>query len=483
MPEDVATTPQRPTVTGPIAKPSSARRRLIPVLGLLLAIGLGAAWWLIPRTASHPGQASTGKSSSATSSAGALRVEVISPYPKGLGRVVVQPGTILAFDKADLYAKVSGYLVRQRVDIGSAVKKGEVLAEVDVPELFKSRDQARAALGQAKAKLDLAEAKVLTIEADRQTAAATVTQTEAELAKFTAERVFRDKERNRIAELVKRNAVQQEILDEKQQQYDAAVAAERTGVAAIAATKASLSAAAARVAQARAEVEQCKADVIAAEADLAKAQVFVDYTKLTSPYDGVITHRSFHDGSFIRSAAEGGAVPVLSVARTDLMRVVIMVPDLDVPFVDQGDPVTIRVDAFPGQVFRGKVARFANSETELKLMRTEVDLPNPDNRLRDGMYGTATIEVDPPSLKQLTIPSTCLIDQSDRGEGAVYVVRNGKVERQAVRVGRDNGQDVEVISGLDPNDKVIARYNGSIAQGLAVETTEMDRTSVNAKKP
>ena len=187
----------------------------------------------------------------------------------------------------------------------------------------------------------------------------------------------------------------------------------------MATARAALASAEARIAQARAEVEQSAADVAAAEADLAKADVLVNYTRITSPYDGVITRRSFHNGDFIRSAAEGGDTPLLAVDRTDLMRVVIMVPDLDVPFVDRGDPATLAVDALAGRIFEGKVARFANSETELKLMRTEVDLPNPRNELRDGMYGTARLEVVPPS-NNLTVPSTCLIEQTDKGEGAVY---------------------------------------------------------------
>ena len=182
-----------------------------------------------------------------------------------------------------------------------------------------------------------------------------------------------------------------------------------------------------------------------------------------------MTLRSFHNGDFIRSASDGGNIPVLSVAITDLMRVVMLVPDLDVPYVNRGDPVTIQVDALGGQVFRGVVARMANSENEQKLMRTEVDLPNPDNRLRDGMYGTGTIEDRPPS-NNLSIPSACLIEQTGQGEGAVYLVKDGKVHRQPVRVGADNGSEVEVLSGLQPEDQVIVRYSGSIAEGVAVQT-------------
>jgi multidrug efflux pump subunit AcrA (membrane-fusion protein) len=147
-----------------------------------------------------------------------------------------------------------------------------------------------------------------------------------------------------------------------------------------------------------------------------------------------------------------------------------MVPDLDVPYVDRGDPATIVFDALAGQVYRGAVARFSDSETELKLMRTEVDLPNPDNRLREGMYGTATLEVEPPS-KKMTVPSTCLIEQTDKGEGAVYLVRGGKVHRQPVRAGKDDGRRVEILDGLALDDQVVARYNGSIAEGLTVEAS------------
>jgi HlyD family secretion protein len=149
--------------------------------------------------------------------------------------------------------------------------------------------------------------------------------------------------------------------------------------------------------------------------------------------------------------------------------VVILVPDLDVPFVDPGDPATIEVDALKGEVFHGKVARIANSEDAQKLMRTEVDLPNPRNRLRDGMYGKVSLEVEPPS-DNLTIPSSCLTVLKAGGDGVVYVIRDGKAHRQAVRAGRDDGARVEILEGLDPDDQVIVRYTGSIAEGVAVKT-------------
>ncbi len=427
MDEQVVTKPKKQVVTKPPPQPEkkaswSVKKKLLFFMATFAVVGggLGLVWYFGFRRETPSSGSSVAAGAPSPTQVATTRVMVTKPRKGGLGRTVSQPGTVLAFAKADLYANVSGYLIRQKVDIGDIVKKGEVLAEVDAPELFKSREQARAALGQARAKVKLSEARVVTAESDREAVAAQVTQVEADIAKFTALRVYRREQRDRIAGLVQHNAVERKLLDEEQQQLDAALSAERSAIAAVVTAKANLSAATSRVSQARADVAAAEADVAAAEADLAKAQVFVDFTKITSPYDGVVTHRNFHDGDFIRAANEGGTTAVLSVARTDLMRVVILVPDLDVAFVDRGDPVTIKIEALKGQVFRGTIARFANSENTQKLMRTEVDLPNPGNRLRDGMYGMATLELEPPS-KNLTIPSTGLIEQTGQGKGAVYV--------------------------------------------------------------
>lgn len=478
MPEDVLTAPRSVDRTSRPDGPRPARRLLLPIVGLLLAAGAAGAWWFLDRGAKPDRAASI----ASTTAGGAPRVEVARPVRGGLGRFVVQPGQVHSFNRAQLFAKVSGYLVRQKVDIGDAVKKGQVLAEVDAPELFKARDQARAAVDQARGKIKQMESRILTARADRESAAAAVEQAKAAITRFTADRVYRKEERDRIAFLVQQKSVEQRLLDEQQKQLDAAVSAEAEAKAGVAAASAQLSAADARIAQADADLEAAKADLEANKAAEAHSQVLVDYTRIISPYDGVVTLRSFHDGDFIRSAVDGGAIPVLAVARTDLMRVVIFVPDLDVPFVDRDDPATLRVDALKGQVFRGKVARFADVENEQKLMRTEVDLPNPDNRLRDGMYGTATIEVQPPS-RNLRIPSSCLIEQSGQGQGAVYIVRDGKVHRQAIEVGDDNGGEVEIISGLSPDDQVVVRYSGTIDEGLAVRVDSLDDAPGGGKRP
>ena len=140
----------------------------------------------------------------------------------------------------------------------------------------------------------------------------------------------------------------------------------------------------------------------------------------------MITARHFHPGAFIRSAAEGSRSPLLTVERTDRMRVVVQVPDLDVALLDVGDPATVVVDALKGRSFAGAVSRLARAENPTtRTMRVEIDLENPSGLLCEGMYGRATIELRPPS-KGLTVPAVCVVGHSDRRQAKVYVVRDGQ---------------------------------------------------------
>jgi len=153
------------------------------------------------------------------------------------------------------------------------------------------------------------------------------------------------------------------------------------------------------------------------------------------------------------------------------------VPDRDVPFVDRGDPAVVRLDALRGEEFKGAVDRFASTEDpESRNMRTEVDLPNPSGRLKEGMYGRVTLLLQPAAPTGVTIPSSALIRQNTQGEGSVYLVRDGKARKVNVRVGSDNGVETEITDGLKPEDEVVIRYNGAIGDGTPV-TPEMSQVA------
>ncbi len=200
---------------------------------------------------------------------------------------------------------------------------------------------------------------------------------------------------------------------------DSAEAARNLGEAAVHTAQADLGAKRALEQQADANVADARAKVQVASAVLEKARVYVSYTQVRSPYNGVVTKRDFHVGDFVRAAEEGGQIPVLTVAETDVMRVVVKVPEDYVPLTRPGDLATFKL-TYTDHVFQGKVARIADSlDRDDKTMRTEIDLPNPANELRDGMFGYATIELSK-SLKGLSVPSSSVVNNGLSKTPAVF---------------------------------------------------------------
>ncbi len=442
------------------------------ILAAVLVVGGagGAFFW----SRSGKGEAGRDKASSGESQTSSKQVptaQVIKPKRGGTERITDQPGTVRAFERATLYAKVSGYLQELKVDRGDHVKKEQILAQIYVPELDVAVLQAESTLQHSRALATQAEARVKAALAGVQVADAKQKQAVSILEEAVATREYRKKALDRITELARRNAAEQRLVDEYQDQYMASLASEHSAQSGIQTAEAQIAEAKAAVGLAEADLATAKAEITVSEANLQRAKVMVSYTRIEAPFDGVVTFRGdgIHPGAFIRSAADGNSEPLLAVATTDRMRTIVQVPDPDVPFCNVGDPTNIKIDALGGRIFKGKVSRVADSE-DLKdrTMRVEIDLPNDQGLLRDGMYGRAIIELEPPS-QNLTIPSTCLIEQDGRGEGAVYVIRDGKVARVKVRVGKDSGLRVEVLSGLTEEDQVVAQITASISEGAVVK--------------
>ncbi len=377
----------------------------------------------------------------------------------------------MPYESAELYAKISGFLETQTVDIGSKVKKDQVLAVIFDPEAHKAVDLASAQLKHSEATVETVRARIATAKAGIDSAQAALVKSQADVKHFVAELQYRQSELNRIIRLVQQGAVEKKLEDEERERYSSAVAAKDAADAQVLSAKADLASANAKLEEAQADLNEAQSVVAVNQAQLENAEILAKYTQIKSAYDGVITERNFFPGAFIRSAAEGNNIPLLAVARTDKLRVVVKVPDRDVPYVDEGDPAEIQIDAFPNRIFKGTVSRFSNSEdVGDRTMRTEIDLDNTDGKLRAGMYGGVTIVLNEAAEKSMTIPAKALIRQDGKGSGSVYVVENGKVHLKNVQIGSDNGVNVEVISGLNPTDEVVVNYNGSIAEGLAVKT-------------
>lgn len=453
----------------------TARNRLRKFLwlALILAVLGGGGYAAWTQRESIPGLIAPGRPAAAAESASepaaATAVEVTRPRAGGIERVCVQPGTVEPFEMADLYAKASGFLAEQTVDIGRRVRAGDVLAKLSVPESEKqvARDQAR--LTNARAKVRQAEAAVTSAEAEARAADAAVALAKVTVRAKAAFRQYREKQLARVKELAASRAVDARLADEQEDFYQSAVEGESSAKEQVNAAQERLAAARSKVAQSEADLDEAKAGVGVAAAELARSEVLLGYTVIKSPYTGVVTRRSFHPGDFIKAADQGGNTPLLTVERTDKMRVVVQVPDRDVGVVDVGDPATLEIDALPGRSFKGAIARFAQAEDPTtRLMRTEIDVPNPDGKLRRGMYGRATLVLEAGSPGAVRVPSAAVTDRKGGGAAVVRVVADGKVRSRPVTVGADNGTEVEVLTGLTPADVVIVRASRPVTDGAAV---------------
>jgi HlyD family secretion protein len=458
---------------GPVLAMNESRHKhrwAAVTLVLLAALG-GVAWAILSLTSGTGSVTKDGESPPVAETKPAdapIAVTVTTPGAGVLQRVTTQPGSAEAFESVGLFAKVPGFLKSQKVDRGDRVKKDEVLAVVDVPELEAQRRRAAAGVRQSQSRVGTANARIKSAQADLAAATAEVTRSEAAAKSASAWVRFRALQLKRMEALFQSRSIEEKLVDESKEQYEASVETERAAIEGITTSKAKVAAGAAKVEQANAELGEAQADVEVAQAELEKAEVQVAFAKVTAPFDGVVTRRVYNVGAYIRSANDSGNAPFLNVQRTDLMRVVVQVPDRDVPLTTPGKEALLRFDALPGRQFTGKVSRTADHEDpQTRLMRVEIDLPNPDGAIHDGMYGEVTIILDP-NKNGLSIPSTSVVRKTPGGDGTVFVLREGKVRLVPVKLAADNGLRVGVLSGLTATDQVVDRPPAALKDGAAV---------------
>jgi RND family efflux transporter MFP subunit len=409
----------------------------------------------------------------------AVQVKVVYPKNGALKRLCIQPGSVNSFESIQLYAKVPGFLKYQKVDIGDCVKKGDVLAVVDVPDIEAQVERNRAAVEKTESQVDQMKAHVDVAFANLDAAQAAVTQAKATANAADAWVKYRKIQLGRMDSLVKSSAIEDRLYDESKERHDASIETEIAAKAAIITTEANVVACKAKIKQAKADVVEAEAEIKVAKAELKKSQVNLDFATITAPFSGVITYRSMNPGDFVRAANGGANInPLLTIQRTDLFRVVVLVPDRDVEFISKGKSATMEIDSLPGKHFSVTVSRIATSlDQQTRLMRVELDLPNPTGKIYHGMYGQVTIVLEK-GTDLLSIPSPCLVGKNENGKGSVYVVRSGRAQKVDVEVGMDSGLRVAVLKGLSKDDQVILNPSSDLSEQSEVITTQVNETTV-----
>jgi multidrug resistance efflux pump len=298
------------------------------------------------------------------------------------GRIVL-PGMLIADETVELVAKVSGYVSGINVDIGSRVRKGDVLITVDVPEMLDELRQGEAALHARRARVDALQAKAeqarLGVESARteQSRAAA----EQELSQLT----FRRKQ-----ELLNGKAIPQQEYDEAKSQLSVALAK-------VAIAQAGVAGAGGAELAAGAEVKAAEADAALAEAEVARLKTLVGYMTIKAPFDGVIVRRGVDPGAFVRSAAQSTGMPLLVIARVDRLRLVLDVPEAQAPRVVPGTRAEAHIaslDAWSRQVSVTRTSVAIRPDTH--SMRAEIDIDNRAGRLAPGMYARTVLMLSAP---------------------------------------------------------------------------------------
>jgi RND family efflux transporter MFP subunit len=221
-------------------------------------------------------------------------------------------------------------------------------------------------------------------------------------------------------------------------------------------------------------VDTAKAKMDVAKANLERTETLLGFARITAPFSGVITRRFIDPGAFVPAAALGGAsqnaAAMFTVMDFSRVRVQTAVPESEVPFIKQGLASKISIDEFPNRTFPGTVTRFSHAlDDTTRTMLAEIELPNPDEALRPGMYASARIVVER-KPEATIIPADSLFAEKTRN--SVFVVADGKARRVTVKTGFNDAGTVEILEGVKPGGQVILLGKQVLADGQPITITE-----------
>jgi RND family efflux transporter MFP subunit len=325
---------------------------------------------------------------------------------------LVLPGDAQGFRDSSLYARTNGYIKRWLVDIGDQVKEGQLLAEISAPDVD---DQ----LAQARANLLLAKANLLVSDANM------------ELAKITLDR-----------DLKANTATSQQTVDQDR----------------------------ALMKTTAAQVESAKASIKVNEATVRQYEVLQSFQKIVAPFSGMITSRNVELGVLVTADNPSETRPIFHMTQSNPLRVFVNVPQVNSTAIQVGQKAIVFREEDPSKQYAGIVTRTANAlDSNTRTLLTQIDVPNPKDALRPGMYLQVKFVI-PRDTPSVLVPSAALVWRQD---GTVIPVmdREKRVHYRKVQTGRDFGTEIEVISGLEGGETVIVHPGDALPEGQQVEPT------------
>jgi RND family efflux transporter MFP subunit len=382
---------------------STSKVGIVVVLAVLVAGGLAF------RFLRHGASADT---SMPHAGEGTIKVDVIKPNTIVSSSALTLPGVARSFEETKIYPRTTGYVRRWLVDIGDKVTEGQLLAEIDTPDLDAQLSQGRAQLAQAV----------------------------AAVKQYEAQRNYSKSTASRNQNLADQKLISGATLEQTQAQ---ALTDEATVAAA-------------------------QSNVAAQQANVRRLVDLQNFAKVTAPFAGTITTRTIDRGSLL---TDTGTTPMFTLVATDPIRVFIDVPQSVAASMKVGTDAVVTVRELPNRKFTGKIARSAGSlDPDLHTMSTEIDVPNPDSALLPGMYVEAALTLPVPH-RVVEIPATALYSDSQGVRVAVVDAQN-KAHLVPITIERDTGASLWVATGLTGDEKLVKVAVPSLLDGDVVETAK-----------
>jgi RND family efflux transporter MFP subunit len=392
----------------PDFRPGTGRR--LQVAALAVAIVLAVGFIVVRQMRSHAA-AELADATEIEAAAAPRVVAIRAGHPPSVETLTL-PGETAAWYESTIYARVNGYVGQWLVDIGDHVKKGQVLATIETPEL----DAERSA---AAAKLKAADAEVR------------VRQAQAVFAKTTYQR-WRDSPKGVVSD---------QERESKKADFDSAVAQQNAALA----------------------------EVNVDQSDVDRLTALSAFKQVTAPYDGTITERKIDIGNLVTAGSSSTTTSLYRLSRDDPMRVFVDAPQNVAGDMIIGLPATVSTGGMGSRPFDGTIARTARAiDPKARTLRVEVDIPNKDSALVPGMYVQVAFRLK--SRGRVEVPASALIFRTQGPQ--IAVVGNDSVARfHQVEIARDNGDVIEIGAGIAPGDRIVLNAGNQIVDGTKVTVT------------
>jgi RND family efflux transporter MFP subunit len=372
-----------------------------------------------------------------------ISVGITKVSRKTLERQLTVSSELVPFQEIDVYAKESGYVRDLLVDYGTRVKKGQVIAMLEIPELEVQLQQDDAAIRNASDQVTRAEHELGRVEAQHK------------VVHLQFDRL------NGVAKSKPGLVAQQEVDDA--QGKDLAAEAQ------VDATKSSL--------------QSAQSQLQGAEAKKEHDRVLFNYSKITAPFAGVITQRFANLGALVQAGTSSStqAMPLVRLSQDDRFRLVIPVPESYVRYIKIGESVSVTVPSLSGGVFPGEVARFSvDVKEDTRTMHTEVDVLNTKQLLIPGMYAEATLTLER-KVNAMSVPLQAI--DHDGGKSTVEVVNQAnRIETRTVTLGLQTARDAEVVSGLSGDEQVVVSDRSGLKPGEQVRPQQVQVLNYQGQK-